>query len=209
MGDTMPLELALAGLICQRGGTRLFTGLSLKLQAGDVLAVTGPNGAGKTSLLRILAGFLPPTGGVVRLCVGEVEIPDAEARGKFVAWLGPDEAIRPARSLRNHLNFFMGLGCGQGDVEAVLAHVGLARLADVHCGRLSAGQRRRLGLARLMLCDRPLWLLDEPMALLDSGGRSVASAAIAAHAARGGIVIAAGHEPLGTACTSLVLGGGV
>lgn len=203
----MQRALVIMELACERGGVRLFSKLSLRLGGGDVLALGGVNGAGKTSLLRMIAGLLPPVTGTICLTLGDLVLSDALARGSQIAWLGTDEAIRPTRTPRQHLHFYTRLYEAEGDVSAALQHFGLARVADTPCARLSAGQRRRLGLARLSLSARSVWLMDEPMALLDREGRALATAAMAAHAAGGGIVIAAGHDPLGLDCPSLVLEG--
>ncbi|HEY2070300.1 MAG TPA: heme ABC exporter ATP-binding protein CcmA [Rhizomicrobium sp.] len=190
-------------LTCIRGGRVVFRNLSFALKAGQTLAVEGANGSGKTSLLRMLAGFLSAETGRIRVNGAES---DAEERGKFVGWLGHHDGAKPQLTPRETLTFFAGLHGAAGDVEAALAAVGLARAAGLPCQYLSAGQKRRLALARLKICARPLWLLDEPLAALDAQGKALLRAMIAAHCASGGIAIAATHEELGVDCTRLSLG---
>jgi heme exporter protein A len=168
------------------------------------LAVEGANGAGKTSLLRMLAGFLAPAAGrlLVKTATGEND--DAEERGKSVGWLGHQDGLKPQLSVREQLDFFANLYGNEAD-GAVLEQVGLARQADLPCRYLSAGQRRRLALARLLACRRPLWLLDEPFAALDASGQRLIAHLMARHCGEGGIIIAATHEPLGLGNESLKL----
>ena len=189
-----------------RGGRRLFSGLSFTVRAGECLTVEGPNGAGKTSLLRLLAGFLAAEAGAVSFRSKAEAVTDGEERGRFIGWLGHHDAAKPQLTAGETLRFFSGLYGVDADVPAALSEVGLARLADLPCQYLSAGQKRRLALARLTLCARPVWLLDEPLAALDAGGKRMAADRIAAHCAQGGIAVAATHEPLGIPAASLRLG---
>ncbi|HXM00654.1 MAG TPA: heme ABC exporter ATP-binding protein CcmA, partial [Rhizomicrobium sp.] len=170
--------------------------------AGSVVAIEGPNGAGKTSLLRTLAGFLAPASGTIRF--GAIE--DAEERGKFVGWLGHEDGAKPQLTPTETLRFFAALGGANDNAGEMLEAVGLSRVRDLPCRYLSAGQKKRLALARLKIGARSLWLLDEPLAGLDAQGKSLLRAMIAEHCAGGGIVIAATHEPLGIDCARLALG---
>ncbi|HKQ45163.1 MAG TPA: heme ABC exporter ATP-binding protein CcmA [Rhizomicrobium sp.] len=191
-------------LACARGDKNLFDGLSFRVTAGQALAVEGANGAGKTSLLRMIAGFLAPVSGRIKVKIAERESDDAEERGKAVGWLGHQDGLKPQLSVREQLNFFASLYGHKAD-GAALEQVGLARQADLPCRYLSAGQRRRLALARLLVSQRPLWLLDEPFAALDASGQALVGQLMARHCGQGGIIIAATHEPLGLGNESLKL----
>ena len=193
-------------LTCIRGQRVLFRDLSFRVAAGQVLSLEGPNGSGKTSLLRLIAGFIAPASGTVSLSTGDAVIGEAEERGRHIGWLGHHDAAKPQLSPREVLTFFARLYGSVGDVEAALAGVGLASIADLPCQYLSAGQKKRLALARLRLCGRAVWLLDEPLAALDADGKARAAELIASHAKNGGIAIVATHEPLQIECTHLVLG---
>jgi heme exporter protein A len=215
-------------LACIRGEKRLFDGLSFRVKAGQALAVEGANGAGKTSLLRIIAGFLAPVAGRIVLKSAERESDDAEERGKSIGWLGHQDGLKPQLTVREQLEFFARLyrapfrpsparepargtfpagasRAGGADLAAVLERVGLVRQADLPCRYLSAGQRRRLALARLLAWRRPLWLLDEPFAALDTSGQALMGQLMVKHCGDGGIIIAATHEPLGLSNESLKL----
>jgi heme exporter protein A len=193
--------LSVENLTAIRGGRVLFRDLSIRVEAGRVLCVEGANGAGKTSLLRMIAGFLAPAEGAIR--IGDIE--DADERGKLVGWLGHHDAVKPQMTVREALLFFAQLYRRETNVEAAMEVVGLARLADLPGQYLSAGQKKRVALARLNLSGRPLWLMDEPLASLDVAGKKIAADLIAAHCASGGIAIIATHEPLGIECERLVL----
>ncbi|HWC63342.1 MAG TPA: heme ABC exporter ATP-binding protein CcmA [Rhizomicrobium sp.] len=192
-------------LACARGERVLFEDLSFHLKAGQALAVEGANGAGKTSLLRLIAGFIAPrTGRVVIKCQAG-EIADGEERGKQAGWLGHQDGLKPQLTVREQLSFFASLYDSKADRAAALQEVGLSRQADFPCRFLSAGQKRRLALARLLVCNRPLWLLDEPFAALDAQGQDLIARTMTRHCASGGMVIAATHDPLGLGNVSLRL----
>ena len=201
----MITSLTAETLACARGDRLLFQGLSFRLKAGDALAVEGANGAGKTSLLRLIAGFLAPAAGRVVLEAEDGEKTDAEERGRFVGWLGHQDGLKPQLSVREQLGFFARLYGSDGNGDAVLEKVGLSRQRDFPCRYLSAGQRRRLALARLIVSRRPVWLLDEPFAALDSEGQALIGKVMADHCAQGGIVIAATHDTLGLGSKSVRL----
>ena len=202
MAANICIEAALAvdNLTGIRGGRTLFRGLSFAVAPGRALAVEGANGAGKTSLLRMLAGFIAPAGGTIRFG----DLADGEERGKRVGWLGHHDAVKTQMTVRETLAFFARLH-GGGDVDAAMERTGLARLAELPGQYLSAGQRKRVSLARLLLSARPLWLMDEPLASLDAGGKTTAAGLVAAHVAAGGIAVVATHEPLGIDCERLAL----
>jgi len=199
-------SLTVANLTCVRGERVLFRDLSFVAQAGRAVAIEGPNGVGKTSLLRTIAGFLVPAAGSIVLA-GSRDISEAEDRGKQIGWLGHHDGAKPQLTPAEVLSFFARLYGVGADIAAALAGAGLARCADLPCQYLSAGQKKRLALARLKLSGRALWLLDEPLAALDTDGKKFAGDMIAAHCAGGGIALAATHEPLGIACERLLLGG--
>ena len=191
-------------LACVRGDKRLFDGLSFRVTAGQALAVEGANGAGKTSLLRMIAGFLTPAAGRLIVKSAEGESDDGEERGKIIGWLGHLDGLKPQLTVIEQLNFFAHL-YGKAVDGALLEQVGLARQADLPCRYLSAGQRRRLALARLLAGARPLWLLDEPFAALDTAGQALVGQLMTRHCGMGGMIIAATHDPLGLANESLKL----
>lgn len=203
----MTLALDIEDLSLVRGGRMLFRALNFSLHAGEALSVEGPNGAGKTSLLRSIAGFLRPASGRVRLRAQDVDADTPEERGKFAGWLGAEDGVKPQMSVREQLDFFARLYGSKGDPGAAMERFGLKSLADLPGRYLSAGQRRRLALARLDLCTRPLWLLDEPLMALDSAGKVLVAEAIEDHLHNGGIVLFAGHEALSVKCETLTLGG--
>jgi heme exporter protein A len=168
--------------------------------AGELLAVIGPNGAGKSTLLRLVAGLLRPAAGTVALDPAEEDI---AAR---IHYLGHLDALKPGLTVRQNLAFWQRLW-GGGDLEAALAAVGLEALGDLHASVLSAGQRRRVALARLLVAPRPVWLLDEPATALDAGAEAGLGRLIAGHLAGGGLVIAATHRDLPvTPTATLALG---
>jgi heme exporter protein A len=192
-------------LACVRGDKKLFDGLSFRVTAGQALAVEGANGSGKTSLLRLIAGFLAPAAGRLIVKSAQGESDDAEERGKVIGWLGHLDGLKPQLAVMEQLSFFAHL-YGKAADAALLEQVGLARQADLPCRYLSAGQRRRLALARLLASARPLWLLDEPFAALDRAGQALVAQLMARHCGQGGIIIAATHDPLGLGNEILRLG---
>lgn len=210
-------SLAAENLTCIRGHRLVFRNLGFRVGQGGVLSLEGPNGAGKTSLLRMIAGFLSPAAGSIVLSRDGGEISDGEERGHFVGWLGHKDAAKPQLTARETLLFFRRLYFAEPDqpkieavvdehgVQGVLDYVGLGKVADLPCQYLSAGQKKRLALARLLLSARPLWLLDEPLAALDTAGKLLAAQFISSHAASGGIAVVATHESLGIDCARLML----
>lgn len=190
-------SLEASSLTCIRGNRLVFRDVGFSVSAGGVLSLEGPNGSGKTSLLRIIAGFLTPAAGTIRLRGDGGDVIDNEERGKHVGWLGHHDAAKPQLTPSETLTFFSKLYGVSDTIDEGLETVGLARARDLPCQYLSAGQKKRLALARLKLSNRPVWLLDEPLAALDADGKSLAANLVKAHCASGGIVIAATHEPLG------------
>ena len=183
----------------------LFRELSFRVEAGRVLSVEGANGAGKTSLLRLIAGFLAPAEGTIALQTNGAVVADSEERGKYIGWLGHQDAVKPQMSVREVLQFYAALYGSGGAIDSALDAAGLTRLSDLPGQYLSAGQKKRVSLARLLVCKRPLWLMDEPLASLDTAGKKIAVGLIEAHCAAGGIAVVATHEALGIDCERLAL----
>jgi len=176
------------------------------VRAGDALALEGPNGSGKTSLLRAVAGFLEPRGGTIRLRTNDGATLEGEERARFIGWLGHQDGAKSQMTPLEALAFFARFYGGAARIEDALSRVGLARLRNLPIQYLSAGQKRRLALARLTLAERPLWLLDEPLAALDKAGKALAAELIAQHCKSGGLALVATHEALGIDCGRLTLG---
>ena len=187
------MRLVAHKLSLERGGRRLFADVSFAVSPGEALVVTGPNGAGKSSLLRALGGFLP-------LAEGEVTCEGLEgaSREERIHYLGHLDALKGALSACENLAFWAGvMGGGALAPEAALERVGLSHLADLPVRALSAGQKRRVALARLLVANRPLWLLDEPTTALDAAAQGRFAEIVRSHLAEGGLVVAATHAPLG------------
>jgi heme exporter protein A len=183
-------------LTIERGGRRVIAGLSFEAAAGLGLIVTGPNGAGKTSLLRALAGFLPLEGGGFTLDGGDSE----RTIGDQAHYLGHAEGVKGALTAGENLAFaadMLGGDSSRAAQLAALAALGLSHVIDFPARLLSAGQRRRVALARLLVADRPLWLLDEPTTALDAGAQVALATVMQTHLKGGGILIAAVHAPIG------------
>lgn len=198
------MRLSGRGVRCERGGREVFAGLDFEAVSGEAVAVTGRNGAGKTSLLRLIAGLLAPAGGSFELEGGEAELTLPEQ----AHYLGHRDALKPALSVMENLTFWRDfLGGEAGDAGASLAQVGLDHAAHLPAAFLSAGQRRRLSIARLLSVRRPLWLLDEPTSALDIAGQQMFAGVMRDHLAGGGLIMAATHTPLGIEARELRIGG--
>lgn len=201
------MQIEASALSVERGGRIVFADLGFRLKAGEALLVTGPNGAGKSTLLRALAGLLP-------LAAGRIEVtPASEARrAELCHYVGHADAVKPSLTAFENLSFLSSLLAtslprpGAPQVEAALARLGLGAVADLPAAYLSAGQKRRAALARLVAVFRPIWLLDEPLTGLDLASQVVVLEIMAAHLAVGGIIIAATHAPLAIAAAELALG---
>jgi heme exporter protein A len=203
----MIVELRAEGLALTRGERRLLAGFDLALAAGEAVALTGPNGAGKTTLLRALAGFVAPAAGKIAFLGAGGPLDAADARRADLHLVGHQDGLKAGRLAGDELMF--QVRWTGGDARAALAAaetLGLAPLLGLAVRHLSAGQRRRLALARLIACPRALWLLDEPLAPLDARHRALIGEAMAAHLARGGLVLAAVHDPLPIAARQVEIG---
>lgn len=186
-----------------RGGREVFAGLDLEAASGEAVAVVGRNGSGKTSLLRLIAGLLVPAGGTIALEGGDAELTLPEQ----CHYLGHRDALKPALSVNENLAFWADfLGGERLDVARSLTTVGLDHATHLPAAFLSAGQRRRLSLARLLTVRRPVWLLDEPTTALDASGQDMFGGLMRDHLACGGLIIAATHAPLGIAARELRIG---
>lgn len=186
------MQLTAEALAAERGGRPVFRDVEFSLGDGGLLAITGPNGAGKSTLLRIIAGLLRPVGGTIRLD------PAADGpRGSAMHYLGHLDGLKNALTVRENLDFWRRTAgpTGLPPIDA-LDEVGLAHLIDLPAAYLSAGQRRRVAISRLLAVQRPIWLLDEPTSALDARSETELGELIAEHLGGGGLVLAATHLKL-------------
>ena len=177
-------------LSCERDGRTLFRDLAFSLAAGDCLELRGPNGSGKSTLLRVVAGLYPDYSGTI------------EAGDSL--YLGHRLGISGLLTAVENLRWYESLRGGGPGVTRALEQVGMAGFERVPCQRMSAGQQRRVGLARLILCPAALWLLDEPLTALDQAGQRLVRGLIEARCADGGAVLCATHQPLEVAGAGLL-----
>jgi len=187
------MQLRAENVACSRGGRDVFAGLNFAVAAGEALLVTGRNGAGKSSLLRVIAGLVRLSAGRLDLAGGKTDTPIAEQ----AHYLGHQDAAKPALTVAENLRFWIDFLGGGKPVAAALDAVGLGPLADLPAAYLSAGQKRRLSIARLVAVARPLWLLDEPTSALDASSRGRLAELMRTHLAGGGLIVAAAHGPIG------------
>ncbi|MGI8569383.1 MAG: heme ABC exporter ATP-binding protein CcmA [Methylocella sp.] len=198
------MRLSGSRLTVERGGRIVFSNLSFGLDAGGSLTVTGPNGAGKSTLLRALAGLLPLSGGTISctpLSGGTL--------AEQAHYVGHADALKNLLTVTENLQFLAAMldaGYGGMPVETALAELGLSHAADLPVAYLSAGQKRRAALAKLLVVKRPLWLLDEPLTALDAASQARMAKVMAAHLAHGGMIVAATHAKLGLPGQELRLG---
>jgi len=188
------IQLIVNDLAVLRGTRIVFEGLTLSVKAGQALTVIGPNGAGKTTLLRCIAGFLPAANGMIRLEGAD----DERSIGEHCHYVGHLNGIKPALTVSENLVFATEfLNADRQNAARAAEQLALAELEDIPAGYLSAGQKRRLGLARLVCAPRPLWLLDEPAVSLDTASQGILGSLVSNHLGEGGIVLAVTHAPLG------------
>jgi heme exporter protein A len=193
------MNLSGVDLTCIRGGRRVFSRINFSVAAGHALVLTGPNGAGKSSLLRMIAGLIQPTEGHLKIEGGDAEL----SAGEQAHYVGHLDPLKPALTVTENLTFWARFLNGKSGLDAAvltergLEAVGLADLAHLPAGYLSAGQRRRLSLARVLAAPRPIWLLDEPTTALDAASQDRLRQVMHDHLSGGGLVVAATHGPLG------------
>ena len=192
------ISLTVSDLAARRGEDLIFSGISFALQAGEALVVTGRNGSGKSTLIRVIAGLLASETGRVMVSVDGATIPRA---AEACHYLGHRNAMKREMTVEENLTFwkrFMGdFAGGDGmEPEEAAAQLGLAELLHLPFGYLSAGQQRRMALAKLLCAWRPVWLLDEPTAAMDTQSEKLFAGLMRGHLARGGIIIAATHQEL-------------
>lgn len=187
------MRLTACDLACTRGGRRVFDGLSFSVNAGEALLVTGRNGAGKSSLLRMLAGLVRVAGGSLTLDGGDSQ----RTIGEQAHYVGHQDALKPSLSVQENLAFWGRYLGGVTATEEALAAFDLDDLSDLPAAYLSAGQRRRLSLARLAAAPRPIWLLDEPTSALDAASQARLAELMRRHLSGGGLIVAATHAPIG------------
>ena len=188
------MRLSAVDLACHRGGRDVFAGLSFVVASGEVLTVTGRNGAGKSSLLRTIVGLVRLAQGRLSLEGGDPELTIAEQ----AHYLGHQDALKPSLTVAENLRFWAGfLGTQAANIHPALAAVGLDELADLPAAYLSAGQRRRLSIARLLAVKRPIWLLDEPTSTLDAPAQDRLAGLMRTHLTEGGFILAATHGAIG------------
>ena len=192
-GAAATMRLEGSDLACIRGGREVFGGVSFALAAGEALLVTGPNGAGKSSMLRMIAGL-------VRLAAGRLELKDGDPEltlAEQAHYLGHQDALKVSLTVAENLAFWVHYLGGDTSVLEALAAVGLEGVSDLPAAYLSAGQRRRLSIARLVAIHRPVWLLDEPTTALDRPAQDSLARLMGAHLLSGGLIVAAAHGPIG------------
>jgi heme exporter protein A len=187
------MRLEGSGLACVRGGREVFAGLGFSVAGGEALLVTGRNGAGKSSLLRLIAGLGRIAGGKLTLANGDPE----RTIGEQAHYLGHQDALKTSLTAAENLTFWSRYLGGAEQPHPALDAVGLAALADLPAGTLSAGQRRRLSIARLVAVKRPIWLLDEPTSALDRDAQDTLKHLMQQHLSGGGLIVAAAHGPIG------------
>ena len=196
------MRITAENLACERGGRQVFANLGFAVGKGELLQLVGPNGSGKSTLLKLLAGLIPATAGTMNVEGGDAEL----SLGQQAHYVSHGDAFKPALTVRENLDFW-GRFLGNGSVDAALKATNLGKTAEFPAAYLSAGQRRRLALARLALVHRPVWLLDEPNVGIDDTSQKQLQALMQNHLSHGGIIIAATHITLGfTNASNLRLG---
>lgn len=193
------MRLVAEGLSAKRGEDLIFQDISFEIPRGEALVVKGPNGSGKSTLLRVLAGLLPAETGTAKLVAAAQPV---ERLGEACHYLGHRNAMKRELTVDENLvfwkAFFGDFSGGTGiSVDEAVESVGLGGIVHLPFGYLSAGQQRRMAMAKLLVAWRPVWILDEPTAALDASAEAMFAGLVTTHLARGGIAIAATHQPLG------------
>lgn len=197
-----------AGLGCIRSGRQVFAALDFSVGPG-LCELRGRNGAGKSSLLRMIAGFIAPQSGTLTILRNGAPFDDSEAMlGQFLAYSGHQDALKPVMTPRETMAFSARFHGTIATIDHALDRLGLLRLADTPIQYLSAGQRKRVALARLYAMQKPLWLMDEPLSALDDDGRARVTDIVRYHIAQGGTVLAATHELIDAAASRIVIDAG-
>lgn len=191
----MPDQFSAEDLLCIRGERIVFTDLGFTLDGGGAMVLRGPNGSGKSSLLRLMAGLGRPVEGVLRWNGDDIRDDFTAHRARSV-YVGHADGVKSALTVRENLAFWAGLGDGGDRVQGAIDRMGLSALADIAGRFLSAGEKRRLALARLLVRDASLWLLDEPTVGLDSAAQAVFENLLADHCTGGGMVAVSTHTPI-------------
>ena len=189
------ISLRITDVGCDRAGTPVVRGLTMAVEPGEAVQLFGPNGSGKSSLLGMFAGLIRPSEGIIEWRSNTESRPDPFDNTIF--FLGHEAAVKPALTASENLAFWARLDGGDAQLCGhALNRVGMSTMAETRVGAMSAGQRRRIDLARADLSPREVWLLDEPTAALDADGNAIACEMIRAHLGRGGVAIIATHEIL-------------
>jgi len=215
---TSARQLVVTDLVVERGGRIVISGLSFEVSGGEALVITGPNGAGKTTLMRALAGFLAPKSGQIELRIGApgsngMNRDDGLSIAEQAHVIGHLNGIKATLTVAENVAFARSFLANErpaaeagdlktdarafDDIDAALDKLGLGNLAAIPAGLLSAGQKRRLCLARLLVAQRPVWLLDEPTVSLDAVSTRLVASLIDAHVNGGGMALIVTHVPLG------------
>lgn len=198
------MRLQIKDLAVQRGEELILSALNFEVPSGQALIVKGHNGSGKSTLLRAIAGLLPSESGSISLLEPGDEFAD-QSVGDLCHYLGGDNAMKPAMSVAENLQFWQDFaGQPHLDVDEALDMVGLDGLQSVPFAHLSTGQRRRIGIARLLVSYRPIWILDEPTSGLDAASEKQFAELMKVHLEDGGIIVAATHIPLGLEMASVL-----
>lgn len=198
-------KLELSQFTCEREGYPLFRPLSLSVQGGEVVQISGPNGAGKTTTLRALGGLYSEWTGDISWNGNSARVPDYDMRCQLL-YLGHQTGVKRSLTARENLSWYFGIHgrAFPGRVEDALAAVGLAGYEDIPCQQMSAGQNRRVALARLYVTEAPVWILDEPFTAIDRAGVAKLETLIVGHASKGGLIILTTHQPLAFADLKIV-----
>ena len=195
--------LKLEAVSLSRGARRLVADVNLSLSAGELVSVTGANGVGKTSLIRAIAGLIAPDSGVITFHSEAGALEAESVRSEQIHLLAHQDGLKAARTVRQELSFWSQWFGGPAEIDSAIDALSMNALLDLDVRKLSAGQRRRLALARLVAAPRRLWLLDEPMAPLDTSNRERLAVIMGQHLKAGGMIIAAVHDALPLAVQTL------